>query len=78
MLDFLRDSSLIAPMPGKTVFASLMFPGEPTECVNSLKFLSAVMRFLDVSMLLPRRPMGVSLIGERNDFLTLCRGDWIV
>ena len=75
MLDFLRDSSLIAPMPGKTVFASLMFPGEPTEYVNSLKFLSAVMRFLDVSMLLPRRPMGVSLIGERNDFLTLCRGD---
>ena len=75
MLDFLRDSSLIVPMPGKTVFYSLMCPGESSERVNSLKFLSAVMRFLDVSMLLPRRPMGVSLIGERNDFLTLCRGD---
>ena len=78
MLDFLKDTSLILPIPGKTVFAWLVFPGEPTESVNSFKFLSLVMRFLDVSMLLPRRPIGVSLIGDRNDFLTLCRGDWIV
>ena len=75
MLDFLNDSSLIGLMPGKTVLAAL---GEPTESVNSFKFLSYVMRFLDVSMLFPSFPIGVSLIGDKKDLRTLYSGDWIV